>query len=187
MSRPSDRKTQILAVASEMFAARGYSGTGVDEIGAAVGVTGPALYRHFPNKQAMLDEICVAGLQVLLDDTERILDERLPPSETLERLVRMRVEFAYGPHRHSFAISHLGDSKLSSKADRKVAAMEDLYRAEWMRVLTEVRPKATTVELHVAWFAAHMLIGYAEGSGEIRDEVEQKRHLERMALAVLLA
>nr|WP_281248381.1 TetR/AcrR family transcriptional regulator [Cryptosporangium aurantiacum] len=37
-----------------MFCARGYHGVGVDEIAGAVGITGPAIYRHFPNKYAML-------------------------------------------------------------------------------------------------------------------------------------
>lgn len=57
MRVPVDRRAAILAAAAELFAAQGFAGTSVDEIGAAVGLTGPALYRHFPGKDALLAEV----------------------------------------------------------------------------------------------------------------------------------
>ncbi|MEE2030826.1 TetR/AcrR family transcriptional regulator [Rhodococcus sp. CC-R104] len=51
--RPKNRKAQIAAVAAEAFSERGYHGVSVDEIATAVGISGPALYRHFPNKYAL--------------------------------------------------------------------------------------------------------------------------------------
>lgn len=187
MGPPGGRRAEILTVAAEHFATRGFSNSGVDEIGEALGITGPALYRHFANKQAILDEICLVSVGALLDDARSILDEGRPPKKTLERLVEMRVEFAFGRHRHAFAISHASDAQLSATAHRKMMAIEDLYRAEWMRVLTQVRPAASTAELQVAWLASHILIGYTAGGGDMRDQAEHQRHLRKMALAVLLA
>ena len=55
MSRSTTgRRTQILAVAAELFAERGFHGVSVGELGAACGISGPALYRHFPSTDAML-------------------------------------------------------------------------------------------------------------------------------------
>ena len=48
------RREQILATAAELFAARGFHGVSVAELGAACGISGPALYKHFSSKQAML-------------------------------------------------------------------------------------------------------------------------------------
>ena len=48
------RREQILREAARLFADRGFHGVGVDEIGAAVGISGPGLYRHFAGKDAML-------------------------------------------------------------------------------------------------------------------------------------
>ena len=45
---------EILEIAVGLFAARGYHGVSMDDIGAAAGVTGPALYHHFAGKEAML-------------------------------------------------------------------------------------------------------------------------------------
>ncbi|GAA2208128.1 TetR/AcrR family transcriptional regulator [Nonomuraea monospora] len=52
--RPKDRKETIALVAAELFCARGYHNVGIEDIAQEIGVTGPALYRHFPNKQAVL-------------------------------------------------------------------------------------------------------------------------------------
>lgn len=48
--RLSPRQRQIVEVASDAFAVRGYFNVSLDEIAAALGMSGPALYRHFRNK-----------------------------------------------------------------------------------------------------------------------------------------
>src|SRR6476659_10380873 len=48
------RREEILQIAVGLFASRGYHGVSMDDIGAAAGVTGPALYHHFAGKEAML-------------------------------------------------------------------------------------------------------------------------------------
>lgn len=60
------RREQILKEAARLFAERGFHGVGVDEIGAAVGISGPGLYRHFPGKDAMLAELLVGISERLL-------------------------------------------------------------------------------------------------------------------------
>lgn len=57
--RPRNRKSLILAEAARLFAERGYAAVRVDEIGAAVGVSGPAVYRHFPSKQHLLGAVVI--------------------------------------------------------------------------------------------------------------------------------
>lgn len=61
------RREQILQEAARLFAERGFHGVGVDEIGAAVGISGPGLYRHFPGKDAMLAELLVGISERLLE------------------------------------------------------------------------------------------------------------------------
>ena len=45
------------AAAATLFAERGYAGVTIEDLGAAVGVSGPAVYRHFPGKAAVLAAI----------------------------------------------------------------------------------------------------------------------------------
>ena len=55
--RPRDRKATIVAAAAELFAARGFAAVGLDDIGERVGITGPAIYRHFKGKDTLLDAV----------------------------------------------------------------------------------------------------------------------------------
>lgn len=64
-SRPADRKDQIIAAASELFRGHGYHRVSVTQIAAAVGITAPALYRHFKNKQALLEAVVQDGFDIL--------------------------------------------------------------------------------------------------------------------------
>lgn len=64
--RPKDRKEQIVRVAAESFSARGYNEVGIDDIAAAVGISGPALYRHFPNKYALFRHVVLTLADVLV-------------------------------------------------------------------------------------------------------------------------
>ncbi|MGC9500044.1 TetR/AcrR family transcriptional regulator [Streptomyces sp. WG7] len=69
------RREQILREAARLFAERGFHGVGVDEIGAAVGISGPGLYRHFAGKDAMLAELLVGISDSLLTGAKRRLAE----------------------------------------------------------------------------------------------------------------
>jgi AcrR family transcriptional regulator len=49
-----DRRAQILDVATQMIAERGFWGTSLREVGDACGITVPGLLHHFPSKEALL-------------------------------------------------------------------------------------------------------------------------------------
>jgi AcrR family transcriptional regulator len=181
------RHDETLAVAARLFAARGYNGVGVDEIGEAVGATGPALYRYFPNKQAILDTVCLEFGERVLDRTREAVSLGGTPKHTLERLVQMRADVAFRTEGLVFVIFHAEARNLSEQARGRYAAMTELYRAEWLRLLAQLRPQASTTELHVAFHAVHNLIGYTAFQEQAIDEEVLKPHLARMAVAVLLA
>ena len=71
----SDRRSQLLAAAEQLIAERGFLAVRLEDIGSAAGVSGPAIYRHFPNKEALLVELLVgistrllAGAQAVVAD-----------------------------------------------------------------------------------------------------------------------
>lgn len=63
--RADARRAQLLSSAARLFRRHGFHGVGIDDIGAAAGVSGPAVYRHFPGKQALLAAITDAYLDLL--------------------------------------------------------------------------------------------------------------------------
>src|SRR5699024_11858026 len=90
----ASRREQILAAAAELFAQHGFHGVGIDDIGAAVGISGPALYRHFRGKDAMLGEMLTSISQYLLDGGQERLEAFQDPETALRELVAFHVEFA---------------------------------------------------------------------------------------------
>src|SRR3954467_15654481 len=92
--RPS-RREQILRAAAQLFAERGARAVGVDDVGAAVGVTGPAIYRHFASKDAMLAEMLLRISQRLLaGGSERVAAAGGDPAAQLRALIEFQVDFA---------------------------------------------------------------------------------------------
>ena len=86
----AERSDAILHAAARLFAARGYSGVSLEDIGAAVGVSGPAVYRHFAGKQALLGAVLVKVSQDLIHGGRRVADEAPTPDARMLSLIHNR-------------------------------------------------------------------------------------------------
>ncbi|GAA3233403.1 TetR/AcrR family transcriptional regulator [Streptomyces sp. XM83C] len=135
------RREQILKEAARLFADRGFHGVGVDEIGAAVGISGPGLYRHFPGKDAMLAELLVGISGRLLTGAKRRLAEAdgVTSSQILDSLIEGHIDFALDDRPlitlHDRELDRLRDS------DRKlVRQLQRQYVELWVQVVREVYP-----------------------------------------------
>ncbi|GGR79636.1 MULTISPECIES: SACE_7040 family transcriptional regulator [Streptomyces] len=138
------RREQILKEAARLFAERGFHGVGVDEIGAAVGISGPGLYRHFPGKDAMLAELLVGISGQLLTGARRRLAEAdgIPATRVLDSLIEGHIDFALDDRPlitlHDRELDRLRDS------DRKlVRQFQRQYVELWVQVVREVYPDLT--------------------------------------------
>lgn len=139
------RRQQILKEAARLFAERGFHGVGVDEIGAAVGISGPGLYRHFPGKDAMLAKLLVGISGQLLTGAKRRLaeaDGQASTSAVLDSLIEGHIDFALDDRPlitlHDRELDRLRDS------DRKlVRQLQRQYVELWVEVVREVYPALT--------------------------------------------
>lgn len=64
------RRSQLLDVALERFAAGGFHETSMEEIAEAAGVTKPVLYQHFESKQQLFAQLLANEGRRLLEDVE---------------------------------------------------------------------------------------------------------------------
>jgi AcrR family transcriptional regulator len=88
----------------------------VDEIGKAVGISGPGLYRHFAGKDAMLADLLVGISERLLDEGGRRVAEAADPRAALDSLLRGHIDFA------------LDESALITLHDRELLNLPDPER-----------------------------------------------------------
>ncbi len=137
------RREQILKEAARLFAERGFHGVGVDEIGAAVGISGPGLYRHFAGKDAMLAELLVGISGQLLTGAKQRLKEAgdgPAPEAVLDSLIEGHIDFALDDRPlitlHDRELDRLRDS------DRKlVRQLQRQYVELWVEVVRALYPQ----------------------------------------------
>ncbi|HEX6500994.1 MAG TPA: TetR/AcrR family transcriptional regulator [Micromonosporaceae bacterium] len=184
--RRRSRRDEILEVAVGLFAARGYHGVSMDDIGSAAGVTGPALYHHFAGKEAML----VAALNpvsegLLAGGRARVAEHPDDPRKALESLVDFHVDFALA--NPAVIALHLHElDRLPEEPRRQIRRLQRLYVEEWVGVLTALRPELSPAEGRVL---AHAAFGLMNSTPFFGGEVDRERRavlLRAAALAALL-
>jgi AcrR family transcriptional regulator len=136
------RREQILAVAAELFAEKGFHGVSIAELGAACGFTGPALYRHFRSKDAVLAEMLVSISDELLAVGRQRVREAADPEEALHCLVDWHVTFAL-EHRALIVVQDRDWSALPLEAREKVRETQRKYVQVWVRQLRAINPDLT--------------------------------------------
>jgi len=85
---PSERRDEILQIAADLFAERGFAATTVREIADAAGILSGSLYHHFDSKESMADELVHDLLDRVLAAYRRIVAESDDPEVALRGLVR---------------------------------------------------------------------------------------------------
>src|SRR3984885_11556690 len=93
-ARSKLRRAEILTAAAALFARRGFHGVSIDDIGAAVGMSGPGIYRHFPGKDAVLAELLLDISQRLHAAGGRLAAGAPDAPAALDALLRWHIGFA---------------------------------------------------------------------------------------------
>ncbi|MGH9918159.1 MAG: TetR/AcrR family transcriptional regulator [Nitrososphaerales archaeon] len=144
----------MLRCAARLFAARGFHGASVDDLGAAAGVTGPALYRHFRSKEDILAELLVGVSERLLRGGRRRVEEAPDPEGALASLVEFHVEFALDEP-DVITVQERDLPSLHPAARRTVRALQHEYVSVWADVVERV----TGCRREQAVAAAHAAFG----------------------------
>ncbi|MEU5654620.1 TetR/AcrR family transcriptional regulator [Streptomyces sp. NPDC047737] len=156
------RREQILREAARLFAERGFHGVGVDEIGAAVGISGPGLYRHFPGKDAMLAELLVGISERLLAGGRlRVTEDDAAgghsPEALLDALIEGHIDFALDDR----PLITLHDRELDRLRDtdrKRVRQLQRQYVEVWVEVVRALYPSLAESEARVTVHAVFGLL-----------------------------
>jgi AcrR family transcriptional regulator len=179
------RREQILTAAAELFARHGFHGVGIDDIGAAVGISGPALYRHFRSKDAMLGEMLTSISERLLDGGQSRVDVAQDPECALRELVRWHVDFALDdPALITVHVRNLAN--LTDPDRRRVRALQRRYVEVWVETIRRTVPDVDEPTARAAAHAVFGLINSTPHSAHL-DRGQMAALLGRMALAALTA
>lgn len=96
-----ETRQEAKRIALEQLAEHGMAGISVNAIGKHMGVTGPALYRYFANRDALLTELISDGYHDLADTVEQaITAARTQPARARAAATAMRAWAIAAPHRY---------------------------------------------------------------------------------------
>ncbi|MTD58208.1 SACE_7040 family transcriptional regulator [Amycolatopsis pithecellobii] len=181
----ASRREQILTAAAELFAQHGFHGVGIDDIGAAVGISGPALYRHFRGKDAMLGEMLNSISHYLLDGGTQRAERTTDPEELLTELVDFHVTFAL-TQPSLITVQERSLANLTDSDRKEVRALQRRYVEVWVRAIRDAIPR---VSERRARSAAHAVFGLINSTPHNRylDEPDLADLLRRLALGALHA
>ncbi len=178
----ADRRAALLDAAARLFADRGFERVTLEDLGGAAGISGPAVYRHFAGKQAVLAAILVDASQGLLAGGQAVIDREPDAAAALRELVAFHVAFAVA----NAPVIRVQDRDLDSRADadqRWVRTLQREYVELWVAQLARLDPSAATAELRARAHAGFGLMNSTPHTGRgLTPDI-----LEHMALAALRA
>jgi AcrR family transcriptional regulator len=179
------RREQILDTAAQLFAARGFHGVSVADLGSACGISGPALYKHFPSKDALLAEMLVSISEELLSvGRARARDGGADgPAAAVLALVDWHVEFALR-HQPLIVVQDRDWSSLPDAARERVRWLQRRYVELWANRIRQVHPDLTPKEARARAHACFGLINSTPHS-RMLPEPEMRVLLREMATGAL--
>jgi AcrR family transcriptional regulator len=182
--RRRSRRDEILEIAVGLFAARGYHGVSMDDIGSAAGVTGPALYHHFAGKEAMLVAALIPVSEGLLNGgRDRVARHPEDAQAALADLIEFHVEFALA--NPAVIALHLHElDRLPEDPRRQIRRLQRLYVEEWVTVLGTLRPELEAGEARVL---AHSAFGLMNSTPFLGGEVDRQRRATLLRAATVHA
>lgn len=177
----AQRRQQLLTAASRLFAERGFRAVSIEDLASEAGVSGPALYRHFDSKEAILADLLIdVSEQLLREGTQRAANA-MSPSDALRSLIAFHTDFALRDRDliriqdHDFANLATGDAKTVSRLQRA-------YLEIWITVLKELATTDAQSVIRTKIQAVFGLLNSTPHSALHRDTETTRAVLEEMAI-----
>ena len=185
MTAPASRREQLLSAAATLFAERGYHAVGIDAIGAAAGISGPGVYRHFARKSALLEALCDRTMTRMLDGARRLRAGTDDDAAALASLVDLHAAFSVR-HRALLGVWLREQRALSEDVRRSLRRRQRAYEAVWRSAVGPLRPDLEDGEVAVLVQAALALLNSTALSSWTVPADRLEQLLRSAALRVLL-
>lgn len=150
---------RLADAAADLFRRHGYHAVSINDIAAAAGVTGPAVYRHFRGKQDLLAHVLLTGLDVFSLVTEEALaPQETGPAEALDRLLGAVAALAV-ERREATALWRWQGSHLDRADQAKIRRRGAEIMEQWVLALRDARPELAPDEAELLSWAALSVFG----------------------------
>ena len=167
-----------------MIAERGFLAVRLEDIGAAAGVSGPAFYRHFPNKEALLVELLVGVSTKLLAGAQAVVEAAPDAAAALAGLIDFHLDFALDEP-NLIRIQDRDLANLPAAAQRQVRRAQRRYVETWVTALRDFDPSLEEERARVMAHAAFGLLNSTPHSTGPTTRDQSRAALRAMTAAAL--
>ncbi|KOS53032.1 TetR/AcrR family transcriptional regulator [Rhodococcus rhodochrous] len=142
------RREVLLQVAAELFMRNPYDSVTVEMVCAKAGISGPGLYRHFRNKQALLIAVVENPLDFLHQFAQATVEAEPDPRAALEALVEFHIRSVLSAA--PTTLIFLKNEHAFPDADRRrIRRAMNSYAEEWISVVSPLRPELSEPEVRL--------------------------------------
>jgi AcrR family transcriptional regulator len=179
----ADRRLQLVRAATRLFAERGFRAVSMEDLAAEAGVSGPAVYRHFASKEALLADL-------LIDVSEQLLEQgtlrsnAASPLDALEQLISFHTDFALRD-RDLIRIQDHDFANLALEDAQTVSRLQRAYLGIWVDVLQRIDSSLPESVARTKIQAVFGLLNSTPHSASHRDTETTRSILEAMAIDAL--
>ena len=180
----ADRRSALLHAAAALFAERGFERVSLEDLGAAVGISGPAVYRHFASKQAVLAALLIDVSRELVAGADTVIRSSVDPASALVALIAFHVDFAIS-NPDVIVVQDRDLSSLQPDDRDQVRSLQRGYIEAWVGVLADTHPATPIAVLRIRARATFGLINSTPHSARTSPKSSVRALLESMAHAAL--
>lgn len=146
--RPAERRRQLIDVATGLFVERGYGNVSVSDIARAAGISGPSVYRHFADKEAILATAMRSAVDEMAATTSAALAAPGATFDDLSSAVLATAVSDPGP----LALWRWNRRHLTAEQAREMIAASEDVLSSWTQALRRDHPELTDDDSRVlAW------------------------------------
>jgi len=162
-AKPTDETTRqrVLRASLELFAAKGFNGTGIRDLAHAAGLTTSTLYHYMANKDDLLVEIMTGAIAPLNAAAERILAEIEEPAAAFCTIVEHHV-WLHATERLACIVTDTEVRALSGEQRDRMLTLRDGYEGRWRQAVT-AGVEAGCLRAEMPGLAARALLQMATG------------------------
>jgi AcrR family transcriptional regulator len=182
---PTSRREQMLTEAIRLFDERGFQSVSTDDIGAAVGASGPSVYKHFPAKTDLLvAAVTRAGERRDLGIAQALADAP-GAQQALPALLRAYVDFAL-EHSHLIGLLISERDQLPEQNRPRARQVQRDHIALWVTLLDQARPGLDPAQARIRVYAALTFVHNAVRTSRLVQRPDLPEQLFRLGEALLL-
>ncbi|MEU2779716.1 TetR/AcrR family transcriptional regulator, partial [Streptomyces sp. NPDC007162] len=138
----ADRRSAIRQAALQLFAVQGYRSTTMADIGAAVGIRGPSLYKHVASKQELLAEIMIGTMEQLIADNIVAVTGADDVRERLRRSVEAHIRY-HARHRLEAFVGNREIGSLEQPDQDRVLGRRSDYERRFRELIEQGAAEGT--------------------------------------------